>query len=129
MGIGKLEAARKVYETEVDDMTRQFWELHFVPMALHDIFTDLLDELRESEKSKALRMRIRDQIEKTDRIGYPYYILSIFNVAKAHTTLGEWMEAKLFLEDVLKHTESTQRSEVKLIKKPCFNIVETGAME
>jgi hypothetical protein len=50
----------------------------------------------------------------------------MFNVAKSHTRAGEWMEAQLFYEEVLKCTESTntdQSSKVAAVKNNLAQIL------
>jgi len=106
-GFNKLTESREVYERDASDMAREFGELHFIPLALYRILGDLQDELAEFRESKALRMRIRDQVEKMDGGGHPYYIESILNVAKSHSMLGEWMEVQALQEEVLKYMENT----------------------
>ncbi|KAF8538086.1 hypothetical protein BDD12DRAFT_911052 [Trichophaea hybrida] len=105
-GLKKLEEAWKEHEREIDDMVCEFGEFHFIPLVLFSIAGDVLDELREFEKSKALRMRIKDRIS-TEGVSHPDYIQSIFNVAKSHRMLGEWKDAQLLLEEALQLTEST----------------------
>lgn len=108
LGLENLKEILKSYEREVGDMEQEFGELHIIPLALYSIMGDLLDELGELEKSKALWMRIRHQIEKIYGIGHPYQIQSIINVVKSHKMLGEWVEAPLLQEETLKYMESTQ---------------------
>jgi hypothetical protein len=74
-------------------MTQVFGELHLVPLGLYTTIGNILDALGEFTKSKTLRMRIRDQIAKTDGISHPYYIRSISNIAQSHTFLGESIDA------------------------------------
>jgi hypothetical protein len=106
-GLNKLGEARIVYEREVGDMARHFGELHFIPLALYKIMGDLLDQLGEFGKSETLRVRIRDRIENTGGVGHPFYFQSTEQVATSHRRLGEWMEAQLLEEEVLKRTKST----------------------
>jgi len=115
-GLYKLEEAYKEYDREVVDLTREFGELHFIPLGLYGTMADLMDALGEFAKSKTLRMRIRDQIKNTDGVGHPYYIRSILNVAQSHLRLGEFIEAQQLFQGVLKLTESTQGSAVTSIK-------------
>jgi len=96
-----------MYEREVGDMEREFWELHFIPLALCMILGNLLDELSKFEESKALGMRIRGRIESTVGADHPYYIISTISVAMSHIKLGEWMEAQSLQEKAIKYTEST----------------------
>jgi len=105
-GLKKLEAARKEYEREVQDMAQAFGELHIIPLGLYTTIGELLDVLGEFAKSKVLRMRIRDQIEKNEGTGHPYYIQSVIDIVQSHIALGEWVEAQSLLEEVHKHTES-----------------------
>jgi len=79
-------------------MEREFGKLHFIPLNLYHTLGDLLDELQEFEKSKSLRMLIRDEIAKHG-VGHPYYIHSNLNVVKSHIELGEWMDAQLLQEE------------------------------
>jgi len=53
-GLNNLEEVRKEYEREVRDIATEFGEQHFVPLGLYTIIGDLLDELGEFAKSKAL---------------------------------------------------------------------------
>jgi hypothetical protein len=78
-----------------------------VPVVLFTTIGNILDELGEFAKSKALRMRIRDQIHKTVGIGHPYYLQSIMEVASSQTQLREWMEAQQLHEEILMYIEST----------------------
>ena len=114
-GLSKLKEAREDYEREVADMAREFGELHFVTLSLYTTFGDLLDALGEFETAKALRMRIRDQIQRTDGNNHPDYIQSTLNVAKSHVDVGEWIEARLLQEDVLKHSEKTYGAQSSVV--------------
>jgi tetratricopeptide (TPR) repeat protein len=105
-GLNKLKEAREEYEREVSDMVREFGELHFIPLALYTIIGDLLDELGEIRESKALRLRIRDQIAIYG-INHPYYVVSVLRVFKSHYRLGEWREAQTLQEELLQDSEST----------------------
>jgi len=69
-GLDKMREALKVNEREVVDMTREFGELHFIPIYLYITIGDLLDELGEIVKSKTLRIQIRDHIQNTEGIGH-----------------------------------------------------------
>ena len=91
-GLNKLKEARKQYEREIDDMTRGFGELHFIPIALCSIFGDLLDEFGEFGISEALRTRIRDQTEKTSGINHPSTLASMANLASTYRNQGRWKE-------------------------------------
>ena len=93
-GLETLHQARVECERVVGDMARVFGELHFISLELYTTFGRLLDELGESPKSKALRLRIREQIEKQG-ISHPFYIRSILSVVESHVKQGEWMEAQL----------------------------------
>ena len=115
-GLKNLYQARAECERVVGDMAREFGELHFISLKLYTTFGDLLDELGELSKSKALRMRIREQTEKKLGINHPYYIQSIMNVVRSHTMLGEWKEAQLLQEEVLKRTESIDTKTAESIK-------------
>jgi len=106
-GRQKLEEAQVAYEREIRDMEREFGEIHHIPLTLCNILGNLLDEIREFQKAKELRLRIRDQIG-TDVIDHPYYIQSIVDVAQSHINLGEWTAAQQLLENALKHSENTQ---------------------
>jgi hypothetical protein len=61
---------------------------------------DLLDELGELAKSKALRMRIRDQMQRSDRVRLSYYIASIVDLSQSHNGLGERQAAQELQEVV-----------------------------
>jgi len=63
-GWNKLEEARKEYEREVRDMTREFGELHFVPLGLYTTIGDLLNGSGKFTESKMVRMQTRDKFEK-----------------------------------------------------------------
>ena len=115
-GLNQLEEARRECEREVGDMAQEFGELHFISLNLYATLGNLLDELGEFAKSKSLRMRIRDQIQKQSGVGSPYFIESIINVTNSHTKLGEWKEAQLLQEKVLKLAESTESLDVPSIK-------------
>ena len=97
-------------------MAPVFVELHFILLSLYTTKGNLLDELEELSKSKVLRMRIREKIEKTNGIDHPYYILSIANVSQSHKKLGEWMEAQLLQEEILKNVKGTNSKAVESIK-------------
>jgi hypothetical protein len=88
-GLDQLQDARKEYEREVADMTREFGELHIIPLGLYRTTGNLLDALGEFANSKTLRMQLREKIESTYGIGHPYYIQSLLDVAESHTILGE----------------------------------------
>jgi len=109
-GLDQLQDARKEYEREVADMTREFGELHIIPLGLYRTIGNLLDALGEFANSKTLRMQLREKIESTYGIGHPYYIQSLLDVAESHTILGEWMEAQILQEEVLKLTANTRGS-------------------
>ena len=79
-GLKNLYQARVECERAVGDIVRVFGELHFISLMLYTTFGDLLDELGELSKSKASRMWIREQIEKTHGINHPYYVRSIMRV-------------------------------------------------
>ena len=116
-GLENLENARVECERVIRDMTRVFGEVHSISLMLYKTFGNLLDELGELLESKALRMWVREQIEKTHGINHPYYIESILDVFKSHEKLGELKEAQLLLEEVLqKSTESIDSTTVGLIK-------------
>ena len=97
-------------------MAPVFGELHFILLDLYAAWGDLLDELGELSKLKLLRMRIRKQIEETNGIDHLYYIQSIANVACSHMKLGEWMEAQLLQEELLKSIEGTDSRAIQPIK-------------
>jgi hypothetical protein len=67
-------------------VVRVFGELHFISLGLHRTMENLLDECGEFARSKALRVRTRDQMEKT---GHEDYMDSIYLVALSHKNLGE----------------------------------------
>ena len=102
-GLKTLNQAREECERLVGDMTRVFGELHFISLQLYTTLGNMLDELGELSKSKALRMRIREQIEKTSGINPADYIQSVINVVRSHKNLGEWMEEQLLQEEILKY--------------------------
>jgi len=79
------------------------WGPPLYTVNLYSTIGDLLDKLVEFEDSKALRMRIRDQIVRSGADHHPYYIKSILQLARSHTRLGEWMEAQTLHEEALKH--------------------------
>jgi hypothetical protein len=83
-------------------MARGFGELHYILLFLYSTIGDLLDELVEFEDSKALRMQIRDQIVRSGVDHHIYYIKSILQLARSHTSLGEWMELQTLYEGALK---------------------------
>ena len=87
-GLEGLCQAREECERVVGDMAQVFGELHFISLVLYTTFGDLLDELGELSKSKALRMRIREQIENTHGTDHPYYIQPLTNVVRSHEKLG-----------------------------------------
>ena len=99
-------------------MAPAFGELHFTSLQLYTIWGNLLDELGELSKSKALRMRIRERIEKTNGINHAYYIQLVIDVFQSHAKLGEWMEAQLLQEELLKNVqfEGTHSTTVESIK-------------
>ena len=106
-GLKTLDQAREECERVINDMARVFGELHFILLNLYATRGNLLDELGKLSESKELRMRIREQIEKTNGINHPYYIQSIMNVARSHEKLGEWREAQQLREEVLANIEGT----------------------
>ena len=67
-GLKTLDQAKEECERLVGDMTRVFGELHFISLQLYTTEGNLLDEFGELSKSKALRMRIREQIKKTNEL-------------------------------------------------------------
>lgn len=89
-----------------------FGELYLVPLGLYTTIGNILHALGEFTESKTLRMRIRDQIAKTDGISHPYNIRSISNIAQSHTFLGESIDALQLQAEALKLTESTKCSAV-----------------
>ena len=105
-GLETLNQARVECERVVGDMARVFGELHFISLELYTIIGCLLDVLGELSKSKALRMRIREQIEQAYGIDHPYYVRSLLCIVESHAKLGEWMEAQLLQEEVLNSAES-----------------------
>ena len=115
-GLKRLDQAREECERLVGDMERVFGELHFLSLDLYTTFGNLLDELGEFSKSKELRMRIRKRIEKTSGINHLCYIQSVFNVFRSHIKLGEWKEARLLQEEVLKKVEGTHSRAVEITK-------------
>ncbi|KAF8539826.1 hypothetical protein BDD12DRAFT_881587 [Trichophaea hybrida] len=114
-GLNELEKARKECEREVSDMAREFGEFHFIMLNLYKTFGNMLDELGELATSKALRIRIRDNIKKEGGVTHPYYVQSFFDLATSHTKLGEWMEAQRVQEEVV-NNESIHSSEIESIK-------------
>ena len=115
-GLKTLGQAREECERVIDDMAPVFGELHFILLNLYTTWGNLLDELGELSKSKLLRMRIRKQIEETNGIDHLYYMDSIMNVVSSHMKLGEWMEAQLLQEEVLKSVEGDDSWAVEAIK-------------
>ena len=115
-GLKTLDQAREECERVIDGMAPVFGELNFILLNLYTTWGNLLDELGELSKSKLLRMRIRKQIEETNGIDHLYYIPSTMNVVRSHIKLGEWMEAQLLQEKVLKSVEGTDSREIELIK-------------
>ena len=115
-GLKTLDQAREECERFIGDMAQVFGEHHFILLELYTTLGDMLVQLGELSKSKALRMRIREQIEKTHGINHPYYVWSTMSVAHSHALLGEWMEAQLLQEEVLKSAEGTDSTTVESIK-------------
>ena len=97
-------------------MAPVFGELHFILLNLYTTWGGLLDELGEFSKSKAMRMRIKEQIA-TDGIDHPYYILSITNVVQSHTKLGGFMKAQPLQEEALKYIGGTDSRAAELFKQ------------
>ena len=104
-GLITLDQARGECERVIDDMAPVFGELHFILLNLYTTWANFLDETGQLSKAKVLRMRIREQIEKTYGINHPYYIESTTKVAESHEKLGEWTEAQLLQEELLKGVE------------------------
>jgi hypothetical protein len=103
-GAQKLEEVVKYCQREVEDIAGEFRELHFIPLSLYKIIGELLDCLGRIEESKALRMRLRDQIiDAPDRPDHPYFIQSNLELVKSYNRFGEWKEA----EAVLNRLEKT----------------------
>ena len=115
-GLRAVDQAREECERVIDDMAPVFGNLHFILLGLYTTLGRLLDEVGEFSKSKVMRMQIREKIEKTNGIDHPYYIHSIANVVRSHTMLGEWMEAQLLQEEVLKNFEGTHSWAVEPFK-------------
>ena len=115
-GLKTLDQARQECGRLIGDMAPVFGELHFILLDLHTTLGNLLDGLGEFSKSKALRKRIRGQIEKTGEIHHPYYIKLVIGLGVRDAGPGEWVEAQLFQEEILKSVEGTQSLEVELIK-------------
>ena len=61
-------------------------------------------------------MRIREQIEKSNGINHAYYIQPVIDVVQSHINLGEWMEAQLLQEELLKNVKGTDSTTVESIK-------------
>ena len=102
-GLKTLGQAREECERLVEDMARVFGDFHFISLQLYTTLGNMLDECGELSKSKALRMQIKEQIEKTYGINHAFYNRSVINVVQSHTKLGEWMEAQLLQEELLKN--------------------------
>ena len=115
-GLRAVDQAREECERVIDDMAPVFGDLHFILLNLYTACGELLDELGEFSESKVMRMRTREQIEKTNRINHAYYIQSIENVVRSHAMLGEFMEAQLLQEEVLKNFEGTNSRAVESFK-------------
>ena len=66
------------------------------------------------------------EIKKTDGVSHhnPYYVRSILDVVRPHTKLGEWTDAQLLQEDILKRVEGTHMHSggVKSIKNSLASI-------
>jgi tetratricopeptide (TPR) repeat protein len=101
-----LQEALAENEREADDMAREFGDLHFIPLGLYRMIGDLLDELGELAKSKALRMLIRDQMQRSDRVRLSYYIASIVDLSQSHNGLSERQAAQELQEVVARYLES-----------------------
>ena len=78
-GLKTLDQAREEYKRVINDITPVFGMLHFILLNLYTTWGNLLHEFSELSKSKVLRMRIREQIEKTNGIRHPYYETSYSN--------------------------------------------------
>jgi hypothetical protein len=91
-----------VYERELQNMAKEFGELHLIPIILHNILGDILHALGALHESKALRMHIKDQIAKTDAYSHPFYLTAISDVIDSHRALGELAEARALQEFLLK---------------------------
>ena len=115
-GLETLNQARAECERLVGDMERIFGELHFISLQLYTTLGIMLDEFGELSQSKALRMRIREHIEKKYGINHAYYIRSVINVVRSHIKLGEWVEAQLLQEELLRNVEGTHSTRVESIK-------------
>ena len=115
-GLKTLDLAREECERAIEDMTPVFGELHFILLDLYTARGYMLDELGELSKSKVLRMQIREKTKKTNGTNRPRHLLSILNVLRSHKKLGEWVEAQILQEEVLKNVESTNSKGVESIK-------------
>ena len=93
-GLKNLHQAKVECERAVGDMAQVFGELHFISLELYTTLGKLLNELGELEKSKALRMRIREQIQKTPGINHSYYVKLTMSLVSSHAKLREWVEAQ-----------------------------------
>jgi len=93
-GLKKLDEARVVYEREIRDMIREFGELHFISLELYSIFGDLLDQLGQFEKSKELRIWVRDETEKQQGVGHPDTLRSIIYLASTYRNQGQLKKAE-----------------------------------
>ena len=81
-GLKTLDQAEEC-ERVIDDMAPVFGELHFILLDLYTAWGDLLNESGEFSKSKVLRMRIREQIEKPNRVDHWYYTQSVTNLVRS----------------------------------------------
>jgi len=101
-GRKELEEARKEYEREANDITREFGELHYISLYLNQIIADLADELQDFEGAKALRIYLREQTGPN----HPNFLQSNFEVLKSHVRLGEWVEAQSLQETLVQLVNS-----------------------
>jgi len=123
-GPKKLSEACKECQREVRDMSCVFGELHFIPLSLYTTIGNMLHGLGEYAESKALRMRIRDQLEKADGIDHPYYIHAIVAVLKSQAELRELTEMHPLVKVFLREFESTDVAQSSMAKF-LHNLVST----
>ncbi|KAF8535484.1 hypothetical protein BDD12DRAFT_892616 [Trichophaea hybrida] len=114
-GLNKLQQAREQCEREVIDMTRNFGELHFIPLKLLGTIGTILDALGELTESKVLRMRIRDQIVTIGGSAHPCYIEWTAAVLQSHMNLGEWMEALQLQQEIVNSNKNALISAIESI--------------
>ena len=114
-GLKNLYQARVECEGAVDDIVRVFGELHFISLMLCTTFGDLLDELGNCRNQRLCECGSESKSKKHG-INHPNCVRSIMSVGASHAKLGEWMEAQLLEEEVLKRTGNIDSRRVDLTK-------------